>query len=282
MHDEWVCTDHVATGENFTLQRCVSCSFLFTNPRPEARDAGRYYQSDNYVSHVGNKDGFSFMYKIYDLVRDFSIRRKIRLIRHYHPVGDLMDLGCGLGYFLDAVIRDRHFTATGVDISEDAIRYVEQRFGHHVLPETSLEQMPEHSFDVITQWHVLEHVYDLNGRMQQLYRLLKPGGTLFIAVPNSASRDAQFYGSDWDGYDVPRHLYHFNRKTFGDLMGRHGFRVIRSLPLWFDAPYISMRSETHRGKSLVFIRGAIAGSVSNLSACVTGDFSSMLFVVKKK
>jgi hypothetical protein len=281
LHKELTCKDFVATGEQFDLHRCAECTFLFTNPRPAVSEIGPYYQSDRYVSHAGNKTDLPFMYKVYDVVRDYSIRQKLKLIRSYHKQGTLMDLGCGLGYFLDGAVKDNTFNATGVDVSQDAIDYVKNKFGYNVLNETELDNLSEQSFDVITQWHVLEHVHKLNERMQQLYRLLKPNGTMFIAVPNSNSWDAKHYKEFWDGYDVPRHLYHFNQKSFALLMQKHGFTVVDTKPMIFDAPYISMRSEVHKGNSLSFVRGAISGGISTLNALGNKDYSSLLFVVKK-
>jgi SAM-dependent methyltransferase len=279
---ELTCKDFVATGHEFDLYRCINCSFLFTNPRPSISEIGPYYQSDRYVSHAGNKSGFSFMYKVYDIVRDYSIKQKLKLIKSYHKNGKLMDLGCGLGYFLNGAIADNTFEAIGIDISQEAIDYVKNKFGYTVLPETSLDLLPSQEYDVITQWHVLEHVHQLNARMEQLHRLLKTNGTLFIAVPNSSSWDANKYKSFWDGYDVPRHLYHFNQKSFSQLMENHGFSVVDTKPLLFDAPYISMRSEVHKGNSLSFIRGAISGAISTINAIPKKDYSSLLFIVQKK
>lgn len=277
---ELTCTDFVATGHQFDLYRCNNCSFLFTNPRPAAAEIGPYYQSDRYVSHAGSKDNFSFMYKVYDVVRDYSINQKLKHIKQYQPTGKLMDLGCGLGYFLDGVVKDKTFDAVGVDVSQEAVDYVKAKFGHNVKNESELDSFDEASFDIITQWHVLEHVHLLNERMQQLKRLLKPTGTMFIAVPNSNSWDAKHYKEFWDGYDVPRHLYHFNQKSFNLLMQKHGFEVTETKSMPFDAPYISMRSEVHKGNKLEFVRGAISGVRSTVSARKNNDHSSLLFVVK--
>jgi SAM-dependent methyltransferase len=275
------CTDFVATGHTFDLQRCNDCSFLFTNPRPGISEIGPYYQSDRYVSHAGNKKDLPFMYKVYDVVRDHSIKQKLKLIKSYHAQGNLMDLGCGLGYFLEGAVKDGSFESIGVDVSDEAIEYVKNKFGYTVLNETELDHLPQHHYDVITQWHVLEHVHKLNERMQQLHRLLKPNGTMFIAVPNSNSWDAKHYKEFWDGYDVPRHLYHFNQKSFALLMQKHGFSVVDTKPMLFDAPYISMRSEVHKKNGLSFVRGAISGGISTLNALSNKDYSSLLFVVQK-
>jgi 2-polyprenyl-3-methyl-5-hydroxy-6-metoxy-1,4-benzoquinol methylase len=137
-------------------------------------------------------------------------------------------------------------------------------------------------FDVITLWHVLEHVYDLKARLKQLKRILKPNGTMFIAVPNSASWDAKHYKKYWDGYDVPRHIHHFSRESFVKLFEENGFKIEKIKGMLFDAPYISMRSEFHQNNSFAFIRGAIKGVISTISALKTGQHSSLLFVIKNK
>jgi 2-polyprenyl-3-methyl-5-hydroxy-6-metoxy-1,4-benzoquinol methylase len=278
---ELICKDFVATGDNFELHRCINCTFLFTNPRPDTNEIGKYYQSDKYVSHSGKKDGFGIMYKIYDIVRNYSIKQKLNLIKEFNSSGNLMDLGCGLGYFLNGAVKDKTFNCTGVDVSDDTIKYVKDTFGYNVKNESELDNFESNSFDVITQWHVLEHVHLLNERMQQLSNLLKPDGTLFIAVPNSNSWDAKKYKEFWDGYDVPRHLYHFNKTSFKQLMENHGFEIIETKPMIFDAPYISMRSEIHKQNILTMLRGAINGLISNSKAMFNGEFSTLLFIVKK-
>lgn len=280
LFNELTCKDFVASFEQFNLDRCNNCSFLFTNPRPTIDKIGPYYQSDRYVSHAGNKSGFSFIYKIYDVVRNYSIKQKLKHIKQYHHGGSLMDLGCGLGYFLDGVVKDNTFKAVGVDVSDEAVAYVKNRFGYDVKMESELMNFDAGSFDVITQWHVLEHVHLLNQRMQELKHLLNTNGTMFIAVPNSNSWDAKYYKAFWDGYDVPRHLYHFNIKSFNELMHKHGFKVVETRAMPFDAPYISMRSEVHKGNKFPFIRGGFIGAISSLVALFNNNHSSLLFVVK--
>lgn len=275
------CNDFVASNETFNLDRCYNCSFLFTNPRPRAEEIYKYYQSDKYISHSDKKEGLGIMYKIYDIVRNFSIKSKLKLIKKYNNSGRLMDLGCGLGYFLHGAVNDKTFTCIGVDISEDAIKYVKTAFNYDVINENILDNH-NIKYDVITQWHVLEHVHCLNERMVQLNNLLTDNGTLFIAVPNSNSWDAIHYKKFWDGYDVPRHLYHFNIKSFTHLMNKHNFDVMATKPLLFDAPYISMRSEIHKGSAFNMLKGAYYGIISNIKGLINNEYSSLLFVVKKK
>ncbi len=276
------CQDYVSTGEEFSIYECSICTLKFTNPRPTEKEIGRYYQSDKYISHAGNeKKDMGFMYKVYDIVRNFSIDKKLRIIKKYHSNGKLLDLGCGMGYFINGVRLDNTFTYDAADVSEEAISYVKNNFQIKVLNEVDLPAIPANTYDVITQWHVLEHVHLLSERMTFLKRVLKPKGTMFIAVPIRDSFDAKYYDKYWDGYDVPRHLLHFNRQSFDLLMKRHNFKIVDELPLLFDSPYISMRSENHKkNKKLAMLSGAIIGIISNLSAVFSKNYSTIMFIVK--
>lgn len=279
----FTCKDYVASGELFKLNTCTNCTHVFTNPRPTEQEAGRYYQSDQYVSHSGtDKSKLGLTYKIYDIVRNFNINNKLGWIKHYHKNGNLLDLGCGLGYFLNGVIKDKTFNATGVDISEDALQYIQKNFGITGFPETHLDNFKDGEFTIITQWHVIEHVYQLQERLKQLKRILHKDGTMFIAVPNSASWDAKYYKQFWDGFDVPRHIHHYTPKSFKYLFEHNGFEIIKTKGMLFDAPYICMRSEYHQKNSLGFIKGAFFGLISTISAYFTGNHSSLLYIIKHK
>ncbi len=281
--DLFECKDYVASGESFPIVSCKNCSLQFTSVRPKEEEVGRYYQSNNYISHSGNdKSELGVTYKIYDWVRNFSIGSKLQTIKQFHNSGSLLDLGCGLGYFLNGVTLDQTFDAKGADVSQEAIEYVKNQFAINVLPEGELNTVNDASFDVITQWHVMEHVYRLDERMTLLKRILKPNGTMFIAVPISNSYDAKYYKQFWDGYDVPRHLFHFTPKSFEYLMEKHGFKVVRKKSMLFDAPYISMRSEYHQKHKFGFIKGGIIGIFSIINAWFTGNYSSVMFIVKHK
>lgn len=277
----FACKDYVASSENFTIVACKNCSLQFTNPRPTEEEIGKYYQSNNYISHAGSdKSELGVTYKIYDWVRNYSIGSKLKLIKKYHSTGKLLDLGCGLGYFLDGVKKDKTFEGTGADISTDAIQYVDKTFGIKVLEENRLTEISDEHFDIITQWHVMEHVHRLEERMKLLKRILKKDGTMFLAVPISNSFDSRYYKQYWDGYDVPRHLYHFTANSMQILMEKHGFKIIEKKSMPFDAPYISMRSEYHQKNKLGFFKGGVIGTLSNIISWFTGNYSSILFVIK--
>ena len=278
------CKDYVATGEKFPIVTCNNCTHEFTNHRPTEGECGKYYQSNNYISHSGSdKSKLGITYKLYDLIRNYSIGLKLNIIKKYQKSGALLDLGCGLGYFLNGAQKEGTFECQGADISEDAIKYVKDKFNIEVKKDSELMSFQKGQFNVITQWHVLEQVYRLEDRLKELKYLLAEKGIMFIAVPNSDSWDAKNYKEHWDGYDVPRHIHHFNKKSIKKLFHDNGFEVIKMRGMWFDAPYISMRSEYHRGNGkLGFILGATKGMYSNLKALFTGNQSSILLIIKHK
>ncbi|MFD2786899.1 class I SAM-dependent methyltransferase [Hymenobacter rubripertinctus] len=275
-----VVEDKSVSKESFAIQQCEACTFQFTNPRPDAAHIGRYYESDEYVSHNSGAGGI--INQAYKVARVFTMRRKVALVNKLATKGRLFDYGCGTGHFLAAARADG-WQVAGWEPNARARQEASQRVGQPVGSE-SLVQFQEASFDAITLWHVLEHVHELNDTLQQLIRLLKPGGTLLIAVPNVDSLDAQHYRQDWAAYDVPRHLYHFSPKTMKQLLKKHKMQVSELLPMPLDAYYVSMLSEKHRaergGGMLTVLK---AGYKSNQYAAQhEGQYSSLIYVAHKR
>ena len=123
---------------------------------------------------------------------------------------------------------------------------------------------------------------NLNERMKQLKRLLKPNGTLFIAVPNSESWDARYYKEFWDAYDVPRHLFHFSPLSLKSLFNKHGFELESTRAMWYDSFYISFLSERYKKNRLGFIRALLIGFYSDFKAFVNKErCSSITYIVNK-
>ncbi len=275
-----VVEDKSVSGESFAIQQCEACTFQFTNPRPDAAHIGRYYESDEYVSHNSGAGGI--INQAYKVARVFTMRRKVALLNKLATKGKLFDYGCGTGHFLAAAQADGWQVAgwePNARAREEASRRVGQPIGL-----AGLIDFQAGSFDAITLWHVLEHVHELNDTLQQLMRLLKPGGTLIIAVPNVESLDAQHYRQDWAAYDVPRHLYHFSPKTMRQLLKKHKMQVLEVLPMPLDAYYVSMLSEKHRaergGGMLTVLK---AGYQSNqYAARHEGQYSSLIYVARQR
>ncbi|MFT3884451.1 MAG: class I SAM-dependent methyltransferase [Flavobacteriales bacterium] len=272
--------DHSVSQEAFQLQRCTSCGFLATTPRPSAAEIGPYYDSEDYVSHSNTKRGAQF--KLYQAARRHALRTKHAQIEQYHPAGNVLDYGCGTGEFLGH-LKTQGYQATGIEPNPKARAQATQSQG--VTAYATLEELPRDStYQVITLWHVLEHIHNLLETTRQLFDRLTPGGVLIIAVPDRESWDAQHYGADWAAYDVPRHLWHFRRRDVQRLLEQQGLRLDRIAPMWLDAPYIAMHSERYRGAGALtaLIKGGILGSWSNVVAATTQrpTSSSLFFAVK--
>ena len=283
LRDKLHVQDKSVSQETFIIQQCAACGFQFTNPRPTAASIGKYYESDAYVSHNSAAQGL--VNRVYKAARYFTVRRKVTLITKLNGgrPGQLLDYGCGTGHFL-AGARRAGWQVTGLEPNDRARHDAAARVGQPILDASALARLPAGSFDVITLWHVLEHVHTLQETLTQLLAALKPGGKLLIAVPNAESLDAQHYRQDWASYDVPRHLYHFVPATMRRLLAAHGLRVTQTLPLPLDAYYISMLSERNRsveraGGALMVLR---AGYKSNQYAAQHGgQYSSLLYVAER-
>jgi 2-polyprenyl-3-methyl-5-hydroxy-6-metoxy-1,4-benzoquinol methylase len=275
--------DKSVSQETFTIQQCQACGFQFTNPRPDAASIGKYYESDAYVSHNSGAQGL--INQAYKVARHFTVRRKVALVTKLNGghEGNLLDYGCGTGHFL-AGAKKAGWQVTGLEPSDRARQDATARVGQPIQQPEALATLPAGSFDVITLWHVLEHVHTLNETLDQLINVLKPQGKLLIAVPNVDSLDAQHYRQDWAAYDVPRHLYHFAPAAMRELLARHGLVINQKQPLALDAYYVSMLSERHRtvGPAGGLVGVLKAGYQSNRYAAQhDGQYSSVLYVAER-
>lgn len=276
------CVDHCASGEAFHLCRCHDCGFLFTQDFPAADEIGRYYETPAYVPHSDTRKGL--VNKLYHSVRSHMLKRKARLVAReaHRDTGRLLDIGTGTGYFPALMLR-RGWQVDAVEKNDGARRFAKEHFGLDVLPEQALQTLDAESYDVITLWHVMEHIEPLNELWQRLNTLLAPKGVLVVAVPNASSFDADRYGAYWAAYDVPRHLWHFTSGTMQRFGTKHGFILAGRYPMPFDAFYVSMLTERYMHHTLPFVRGMMAGTMAWLASLVRKErSSSMIYVFRKK
>lgn len=271
--------DYFLSKESFSVYRCNQCGMGVTHPAPEPSALGRYYETSDYISHSGeSKDLFS---KVYQLVRKFTHASKFKLLRKYSSSGTLLDIGCATGEFL-AFCASKQMKVWGIEPSEKARNIAVNRYHLEVLPENEIRNFADESFGIITMWHVLEHVPDINLRMQDINRLLKNDGVAMIALPNYQSHDAQHYNEFWAAWDVPRHLHHFNQASFRKLATNHGFKVVDVLPMRFDSFYVSLLSEKYKTGKTSLIRAFWEGLKSNMNAWGgQHEYSSLIYVIKK-
>ena len=272
--------DYTVSGEVFEIFQCSHCTLRFTQDIPTANEIGRYYQSADYISHSETKKGLINL--LYHRVRKITLRSKQRLIEKVtgKTTGNLLDIGCGTGAFLHTM-QEGGWKVTGLEPDENARKKAGELYGLNVSPIENFYSLPAQSFDVITLWHVLEHVHELHEYVQHLKTLLKQSGKLIIAVPNYTSKDATHYQQYWAAYDVPRHLYHFSPQSMQSLMQQHGLKISRYKPMWFDSFYVSMLSEKYRSGKTNLLAAFITGLSSNFAALQnTERCSSVIYIVE--
>jgi len=270
--------DYFLTQETFSLCKCSSCGFVFTNPRPEIDKLGVYYDSEKYLSH--HAKSMSPLAVAYGILRKVNIRYKYNLISKFVTRGSLLDIGCGTGELLH-YFNNNAWKTMGIEPNESARNFGKTAYKLEVVDEVELNNLPEKNFDVVSMWHVLEHVPLLNQRLNEAKRLLSDNGILVIALPNIASWDAQYYGRYWAALDVPRHLYHFTPQSFKTLAKYHGLNIIHKFPMKMDAFYVSLLSERYRNSGFTFLKAFGNGIKSNKRAKRTGDYSSIIYFLKK-
>ena len=271
------CKDNTVSGEVFNIVTCQSCGFHFTNPRPSEASIGRYYQSENYISHSNTKKGL--MDKIYHLVRNFTLKGKLTLINKQQPnKGKLLDIGCGTGMFLK-VCQDNGWNVTGIEPDKGASQLANEQ-GLNVIKPTIWQLNQTEQYEVITMWHVLEHVHQLQQCVEWLRNHLTTNGTLIIAVPNLNAYDAQQYQEQWAAFDVPRHLYHFSQQDMKRLFESKGFHIQKILPMYFDSFYVSMLSSKYKNGKIGYWESFINGLASNWKARSSSEYSSLIYVIK--
>lgn len=275
------CKDFTVSNESFDLVLDQSLEMLITTPQPSLKDLGKYYESESYISHTDSKQ--SLFDKIYQFIKTITIRQKIKLIEKQTEFSSqektLLDIGCGTGDFLVAC-KNHQWKITGVEPNAKARDNAELKSGKLIVSD--ILEIENQTFDCITMWHVLEHVPDLKNYIASLKKILKPNGVLFVAVPNYKSFDAQFYKEFWAAYDVPRHLWHFSKKSISLLFKKENMNVVKMIPMKFDSYYVSLLSEKYKRGFSNPIRAFLTGFRSNLYAKRTGEYSSIIYVIKNK
>jgi SAM-dependent methyltransferase len=273
--------DHTLTQEWFEIWHCDDCTIRFTQSVPDITAIGPYYQSPDYVSHSDTQKGL--INGLYHLVRNHTVTVKRKLVQRVtgKATGAILDVGAGTGVFANAM-QTAGWTVTGLEPDDAARKNANNKYGLELQSPHHLFSLDDSGFDAVTLWHVLEHVHDLHGYLEQFHKIIRPGGRLVIAVPNYTSHDAKAYGECWAAYDVPRHLYHFSPKGMEQLGNAKGFTLQETQPMWFDSFYVSMLSEQYRNGS-GNLPGAIwNGLISNLKALGNNKrCSSVIYIFSK-
>lgn len=269
--------DYSVSQEIFDLYLDESLDMLITHPQPSLDVLGKYYESADYISHTDSKR--SLFERAYHFVKNIALKNKLGLINSYQPSkGLILDIGAGTGDFLSVAQKDGWKTL-GVEPSDKA-KAIAKSKGVSFVENTS--ELESHTFDVISMWHVLEHVPNLDEQIKELKRLLKPNGTLIVAVPNFKSFDAKHYGKFWAAYDVPIHFWHFSKKAIELLFAKENMNMQKVLPMKFDSFYVSLLSEKYKNGKMNYIRAFFIGLQSNMKAIKNMEYSSHIYIIRNK
>ncbi|HHB52079.1 MAG TPA: class I SAM-dependent methyltransferase [Saprospiraceae bacterium] len=279
-----ICTDYLVTREQFELVYHPELDLLETTPKPKPSELPRYYKSDAYISHTDAKD--TFFDRIYQFVKRYAVAKKVRLIDALNTDSKtLLDVGCGTGSFLVSA-QSKKWKVSGIEPNRKAASIASQKLNSNskIFPnlDTLLQDYNSNSFDVISLWHVLEHVPNYDEYIKSLQKLLKPNGVLLVAVPNYKSFDARYYNEYWAAYDVPRHLWHFSQKAIRHIFSNYHMSVFKILPMKLDAYYVSLLSQKNKNGKANYLTAFLLGLHSNLKARRSGDYSSLIYLIKNK
>jgi 2-polyprenyl-3-methyl-5-hydroxy-6-metoxy-1,4-benzoquinol methylase len=270
--------DHSVSGEEFQLRYNEEFQMLETFPQPSLEKLPEYYKSEDYISHTDAKR--NVFEKVYHLVKSVSLKQKLKLINSVvESDKKLLDVGCGTGDFLK-IAKDNNWAVSGIEPNDEAREIANQKTNNSVFKIEQLLDFETQSFDVITLWHVLEHLPKLEDHMSVFKSLLKPNGTLIIAVPNYKSYDAHYYKNYWAAYDVPRHLWHFSKTSITKLVSKENMELIKTLPMKFDAYYVCLLSEQYKSGFMNPLKAFWIGLRSNIKAKQSKEYSSLIYVIK--
>ena len=270
------CKDYIVSRETFSIYIDKETQLLITTPRPAVGDLSRYYDSEEYISHSNSKK--SFIEKVYQIVRNYTTKQKVKLINSFSTTNkSVLDIGSGTGDFLMAC-KQNGWLIDGVEPNNNANKETRKKTFTEISKDIS--ELSNKQFDVITMWHVLEHVPNLNEYISILKNILKPDGVLVVAMPNHKSYDATYYKEFWAAYDVPRHLWHFSRLSIDKLFQLANMKVTKILPMKFDAFYVSLLSEKYKTGKSNFLKAFFIGLRSNLKARTSKEYSSLIYVIK--
>ncbi len=270
--------DYFLTGEEFSLFSCKSCGLVFTNPRPKLENLGLYYQSDKYYSHTSSQGGIIPF--IYRKVKEINLKTKFKQVTAGSVINKVLDIGCGTGDFLN-VCKKSGIEIFGIEPDSKARYLAKEILKVEILHPDQSEKIPDESFDLITMWHVLEHVPDLKKQISELSRIIKKGGKVVIALPVYESYDAEVYKEKWAAWDVPRHLYHFNKAVINKMMLANDFKPGNVYPMKWDSFYVSMLSEQYLKSAFGIVKAFFVGFLSNIKARNSGNYSSLVYTFIK-
>lgn len=268
--------DHFLTKESFEIIPTEIPGILKTSPIPS--NISKYYESDDYISH--NQDEGSFNQKIYKIAQSLNLNYKRNIIAAETFKGaKILDYGCGAGEFIKYIQED--FQTFGLEPDKDARNIAEKKATKSKII-SDIKLVEDNSLDAITLWHVFEHIENQEEILEIFHQKLTANGVVIIAVPNHTSYDAKYYKEYWAAFDVPRHIFHFSKNGMQKLFNNENWKLEKIKPLLLDSFYISILSEKYKKNPFFWLKGPIVGAISNFKAVKNNEYSSLIYIIRKK
>jgi SAM-dependent methyltransferase len=275
--------DRFNINQPYKIVRCTRCDFVYLSPRPVEEISSEFYDLEEYHPHQLSQQ--SLMDKIYVWIRDKNSQNKRRLIEQYKMQAKILDIGCGTGEFL-LEMKKHNWDVTGMETAPEALNRAQEK---DLIIFDALQKIPG-NFEVISMWHVMEHIYQIADLFEQIKRLLAAGGILILTVPNINSFEAGYYKNNWVALDAPRHLYHFRPVDIEKLLHMNGFEITKiSSKLYFDTWYNVLLSAAQKastkGKStlLYYPEAAVVGKLSFLAGMFNARKSaSPIYIARRE
>ena len=247
--------------ESIDVFRCRTCGLIYVSDIKSDKDIEEHY----------SKEYFEIYLETEPIHLRKRFKKRIKEIKKIRVSGALLDVGCGVGSFLRLAHAEGYETS-GVELSHYAAEYARSNFGLSVFNgELKNAGFASETFDIITLWHVLEHVSDPKKFLVQVNRLLKKNGLLVIEVPNIRSIAATISLMNWELMAPKEHLFYFNSYTLKKLLQDTGFSILKAQSYFWTTPAMILKAKACSADN--------KSTILNLTASLCHVFSPIRFKV---
>lgn len=208
--------------EEFAFSECRDCQIVFLSERPPKSEISQYYRR-NYQPYEAKYNYLTELFLKWRAKQEIELFKKIN-----KDIKDVLEIGCSWGRYLKELRDSGGFNVQGVEISKEMAQKGREQFGLDIKTgELTDFNFPYESFDLIVMNHVLEHLYNPKDTLQEIFKILRPGGILMIKTPNFTSLEKKIFGKYWIIYEAPRHLFLFSADSLKNFMEKFGFKQVK-------------------------------------------------------
>lgn len=216
--------DKRAHGDRFSVAVCEECEVAWTDPIPDEREISKFYPEE----YHGKMGRHRFM-PVMEFLVWFSRSKRAKEVSSLNSdlPGKILDIGCGRGWMI-SILKGMGWEVCGTELSTESSSFARERLNLNVFTKKVADcNFEKGYFDVVTLWHVLEHLPDPISGLREINRVLKDNGALVVEVPDFGGLQSRLFGNKWFHLDSPRHLFHFTDKTLKKCLEGAGFKVIK-------------------------------------------------------